>query len=236
MRQRLARRPPAEREALRAARNARAERVEDRLALPVIIAAAVSVPAVFLTITTEGTSAVIGNVLNWASLTVLTAESVLLFILTGDRVAWLWRYKWRLVILAVAIPAVIFVIAPAQALRVTVRIIQFVGAVRVLRAGRIVRAGRVLARRLGWTGWWRYLPILVGSVIAAGFVALVLSDPSSTTRTIIARLGIELQVALAALAAAILAAATFILVRYRRRPGPPDQDQNQEQEQGYEVE
>lgn len=210
----------AEKAALKAARDARAERAEDRLAIPVIIAAAVSVPAVFLTVMTDGTSATVGNLLNWASLTVLTAESVLLFILTGHRIAWLWRHKWTLLVLAVAVPAVIFAVAPVQALRVVVRAIQLVGAVRVLRAGRIVKAGRVLARRIGWDGRWRYLPILAGSIIAAGFVAIVLSDPSSTTRRLITGLSTATQLTLVGLAGVILAVATFVVLRYRRRdPG-----------------
>lgn len=223
--QRARRRRPEEQAALRAARDIRADRVEERLAIPVILAAAVSVPAVFLTAMTEGTSAAIGTALNWASLAMLTAESVLLFILTGHRIAWLWRHKWTLAILAVAVPAVIFVVAPAQALRMVARIVQFVGAVRVLRAGRIVKAGRVLARRIGWTGQWRYLPILAGSVIAAVFVGIVLSDPSSTTRDLIDDLPGELQVTLVLLAAATLAVATFIVVRYRRRGSHVDRDQ-----------
>jgi hypothetical protein len=210
-------RTPEDKAALRDARDARADRVEGRLAVPVIAAAAVSVPAVFLSVLTDGTSATIGTALNWASLAVLTAESVVLFILTGHRLAWLWRHKWTLAVLAVAIPAVILVVAPAQSLRVVVRLVQFFGAIRVLRAGRIVKAGRVLARRIGWDGPWRYLPILAGSVLAAGFVAVVLSDPTSTTRRLLADLPGGLELALVVLAAAILAGATFVVVRYRRR-------------------
>lgn len=215
------RRPPDER---KAARDARADRVEERLAIPVVVAAAVSVPAIFLTVLTDGTSAAVGNALNWASLTVLTAESVVLFILTGHRLAWLWRHRWTLAILAIAIPAVIFVIAPAQAMRLVIRLIQVVGAVRVLRAGRIIKAGRVLARRIGWTGPWRYLPILAGSVVAAAFVALILRDPTSTTRRLITDLGGWLGTGLVVLAGAILAGATFVVVRYRRRGARYEQD------------
>lgn len=215
------RRPPDER---KAARDARADRVEERLAIPVVVAAAVSVPAIFLTVLTDGTSAAVGNALNWASLTVLTAESMVLFILTGHRLAWLWRHRWTLAILAIAIPAVIFVIAPAQAMRLVIRLIQVVGAVRVLRAGRIIKAGRVLARRIGWTGPWRYLPILAGSVVAAAFVALILRDPTSTTRRLITDLGGWLGTGLVVLAGAILAGATFVVVRYRRRGARYEQD------------
>lgn len=202
---------------VREARNRRAERWEQRLAIPVIIAAAVSIPAVFLTTVTEGTSATVGTALNWASLTVLTGESVLLFILTGDRIQWLRRHKWPLLILAVAVPAVIFAFAPAQALRLVFRLVRFVGALRVLRAGRIIKAGRVLAHRIGWEGRWRYLPILAGSVVAAVFVGIILNDRSSTTRDLLERITGWPRAVLAVLAGAILAAATFLVLRYRRR-------------------
>jgi len=219
------RRPPdpaeqAARRAGREVRNRRAERVEDRLAVPVIIAAAVSVPAVFLSTVTEGTSAWVGTALNWASLVVLSAESVLLFMLTGDRRAWLWRHRWKLLILAVAIPAVALTIAPAQSLRLVVWVIRFVGALRVLRAGRIIRAGRVLARRFGWVGRWRYLTVLAGSVIAAVLVAIILADDTSTTRLLLERTDGWPRLPLALAAGAILAVATFVVVRYRRRATP----------------
>lgn len=226
----LRRRPPDEREAVRRARDSRAERVEERLAVPVIIAAGVTVPAVFLSVVTEGTAARAGAVLNWASLMVLTAESVLLFLLTGHRLAWIWRHRWKLGLLAVAVPAMIFLAAPAQAIRFIVWAIHFFGALRILRAGRIIKAGRVVARRIGWDGKWRYVPIFIGSVIAAIFVAVVLSDPSSSTRNLLDQLDFWPRVLLALLAAAILAVATFIVIRTRRRvraevaggPGRPD--------------
>jgi hypothetical protein len=210
---------PAEQAARRAGRevrNRRAERVEERLAVPVIIAAAVSVPAVFLSTVTEGTSARVGTALNWASLVVLSAESVLLFLLAGDRLGWLWRHRWKLLVLVVAIPAVALTVAPAQSLRLVVWVIRFFGALRVLRAGRIIRAGRVLARRFGWVGHWRYLPVLAGSVVAAVLVTIILADDTSTTRLWLARAGGWPRPPLVLAAGALLAVATFAVVRYRR--------------------
>jgi hypothetical protein len=198
-------------------RDSRADRVEERLAIPVVIAAAVSVPAVFMTIVGDTRTALVGTLLNWASLGVLTAESVLLFLLTGHRLAWLRRHRWTVVILAVAIPAVALTLAPVQVLRVALRLIQFFGAVRVLRAGRIIRAGAVLARRVGGDGRWRHVPIMIGSVVAAVFVVLVLADPTSTARVLLTERG-PLPVLLAG---GILAAATFIVLRYRRRAAQP---------------
>lgn len=205
-------------EAVRQRRNQLADKWERRLAVPVIFAAAVAVPAVFLTIFGGGRTALVGTLLNWASLAVLTAEAAVLFLLTGDRLAWVRRHRWTLAITAVAIPAVIFALAPVQALRLVLRLVQFFGALRVLRAGRIIKAGRVLARRSGWTGPWRYAPILLGSVVAAVFVAIILADPTSTTRRLLdEHVSDRVTIALALLAGAILAAATFVVLRYRNR-------------------
>lgn len=220
--------PPADRpdaghdseapETVRQRRNRRADEWENRLAVPVIVAAAVAVPAVFLTIFGQGTTALVGTLLNWASLLVLTAETVVLFLLTGDRLEWVRRHRWTLAIIAIAIPAVVLALAPAQALRLVVWLVKFVGALRVLRAGRIIKAGRVLARRSGWTGPWRYLPILLGSVVAAVLVGVVLSDQTSTTRQLLSEYVSDwVTVPLALLAGAILAAATFIVLRARNR-------------------
>jgi hypothetical protein len=205
----------------RAARNRRADQLEERLAMPVVIAALVSVPAVFLTTADANHLVITGHLLNWAAMAVLTAESALLFVLTGDRLVWLWRHRWPLAILVFAIPAVLFAAMPAQALRVLLKLIQLVGALRILRASRIVRAGRVIARRIGGAGPWRYLPILVGSLIAAGFVVLVLRDETSTSRQAIARIEGWPGVVAALIAGAIVAVATFVVVRYRRRRTSP---------------
>ncbi|HEY8473895.1 MAG TPA: hypothetical protein VIL37_14835 [Natronosporangium sp.] len=203
----------------RAARDRRADRWEERLTVPVIIAALVSVPAVFLTTAEAGHLVLTGHLLNWASLLVLTAESALLFLLTGNRLRWMWRHRWPLLILAISIPAVLLAIAPTQTLRLVLHLIRFFGALRILRASRIVRAGRVLARRIGWAGPWRYLPILIGSLVAAGFVVLVLSDPASASRQAIAQIPGRAGMLAVVLGGAILGTATFILVRYRWRRG-----------------
>lgn len=121
-------------------RDARAGEVEGRLAIPVLVAALVSVPAVFLT-TTGGTTAVIGRVLNWLSLVVLLGESAVLLWLSRDVLAWLRNYRWQLIVTAVAVPAVVFVLGPVQILRLLLA----VGALRILRAGRILRAAACVA-------------------------------------------------------------------------------------------
>ena len=160
-------------------RNGRADRLERRLAVPVVVAAALSVPAVFLAAVAEGALAVLGLVLNWASMVVLTAESVVLFVLAGDRLTWIRRHRWPLLVTALAIPAVILALAPVQALRLLLSLARHLAALRVLRAKRLVSAGGVVARRLGPVGRWRHFPVAAGSAAAAVFVALILADPDS---------------------------------------------------------
>lgn len=160
-------------------RNGRADLWAQRLTVPVIVAAAVSVPAVFLTAMAEGALGTFGAVLNWVSVAVLTTESVILFLLAGDRLTWVRRRGWPLLITALAIPAVIFTFAPVQALRVLLTLLRHFTALRVLRAKRLVSAGRVLARRVGPVSRWRHFPVAVGSVAAAAFVAIILADPVS---------------------------------------------------------
>ncbi|PRX48275.1 hypothetical protein B0I33_10489 [Prauserella shujinwangii] len=193
-------------------RNARAEEVEQRLAGPVLVAALVSVPAVFLS-TASGPTAVIGTVLNWASLAVLLGESVLLLVLSRDVAAWIRDHRWHLLVAGVTVPAVVFLVGPVQILRLVLSI----GALRVLRAGRIVRAGRVLRRRLGWRhhrGRW----LLGGAtVLAAAFVTIVLADPTSRSRHVTDWVLDHVGVAPVLAAGLLLAVGTAVVVRYRRR-------------------
>lgn len=204
----------------------RAERVERRFAVPVLLAAAVSVPAVFLTMVDDPAVATAGTALNWASLAVLSAEAVVLFLLSGDRLNWLRRHWWTVVVTALAVPAVIFAVGPAQVLR----LIHFLGALRILRANRILKAGLVLTRRLRLAGPWRRLTVFGASLAAAGFVAVVLADPTSTTRTLLMGSRSWPGIVLVVLAGAVLATATFLVTRARlRRPDPAvDQEQRDE--------
>ncbi|WP_232376667.1 hypothetical protein [Amycolatopsis aidingensis] len=195
------------------ARNDRAGEMEERLAIPVLIAALVSVPAVFLT-TAEGTAAVVGSVLNWASLVVLLGESLILLWLSDDVRDWVRKHRWTLVVTAATVPAVIFVVGPVQVLRLLLSI----GTLRVLRAGRILRAGRVIRDRAGLSrplGKW----LLGGvTVLAAAFVAIVLADPTSRSRRVADWILEHLGVAPVILAGLILAGST-VLVLYRKRGG-----------------
>jgi hypothetical protein len=193
--------------------SSRAERVEQRLAIPVLIAALVSVPAVFLTTTDDATTVVIGKILNWASLVVLVGESAVLLWFSRDIAAWARRHRWKLLVTIAAIPAVVFLVGPVQILR----LILAIGALRVLRAGRILRAGRVIRRRAGLTGkrgrW------LIGGVtaLAAVFVAIVLADPTSHSRRVTDWILEHFGLFPAILAGLIAAGAAFVLIRYRSR-------------------
>lgn len=213
----------ARRDEIRRERDSRAEQWEERLAVPVIIAAVVSVPAVFLTMAESGFVAVAGHVLNGASLAVLGAEAVVLLVMCGNTWAWVKRHKWSLAITVVAVPAVVFALAPAQALRL-IRLARLIGTLRILRAKTIVKAGQVLARRFGLTGWLRYVLVLAGSLVAAVFVAVVLFDPTSARqhRRVLEELTGWSGVVPVIVAGVILAAATYVVVRYRHRQPEPD--------------
>ncbi|WP_205745663.1 ion transporter [Egibacter rhizosphaerae] len=191
----------------------RLEQVEERFALPVILAAIVSVPAVFMTML-DGTTALVGQVLNTMSLIVLTGETVVLFVLARDRRQWVREHKFIIGVTAVTVPAVIFAVGPVQLLR----LVRFVGALRVIRVGRILKAGRILSERAGLTRWWQNAIAFGVSALVAAFVAIILADETSTSRELadamLGRVGIDPGPGLAVLAGVFLAIATFVVLRY----------------------
>lgn len=203
----------------RASKEARAERLERKLAVPVICAALVSVPAVFLT-TLDGTAAQVGTVLNWVSLAVLTGESVVLFLIASDRVRWLKENRTMVAIVVVMVPAVVFAIGPAQLFR----LVRFVGALRVIRVNRILKAGRILRRRADLEGFWRNAVAFGVTVLAAVFVAMTLADQTSQTRVWAERLTGRFGVVPLVVAGLILAVATFVVVRNRAGSAPDEDD------------
>lgn len=192
---------------------------EERLALPVLVAALASVPAVFLTLL-DDPYATVGTVANWLTGAVLIGETLILFLVAEDKRAWVVRHWWLVLLTLLIVVAVVFAIGPVQLLR----LLRVVGALRLLRAGRILKAGRLLQRRAGLSGRWARLPTLFASVLVATFVAVVLSDPSSQTRVLLSHLlGSTTTAVLTVVAGLILAIATFVVVRARRRLDPaPD--------------
>lgn len=203
---------PSARPADDAGEDPRLERVEQRLAVPVVVAAVASIPAVFLTML-EGPAAQAGVVLNWASLAVLTVESVLLFWLAGDRRAWLRDNLFLVTVTLVALLAVVFAVGPLQVLR----LVRFVGAIRLIRVNRILKAGRILRQRAGLEGRLRNAMAIGVTVLAAVFVAVILADPGSTSRQALDRVVERFGIAPILLAGAILAVATFVTVRTRNQ-------------------
>ncbi|MEX2486923.1 MAG: hypothetical protein WD377_04830 [Nitriliruptoraceae bacterium] len=188
----------------------RADRVADRLAVPVLVAALASVPAVFLTLLDQPW-ATIGAGLNAVSGGVLVAEALVLFALAEDRRAWLRRNRLLVALALVLVPAVIFAIGPVQLLR-TLRVF---GALRIIRVARIIKAGRILRHRHGHRHGWRRAVGVGVTLLCAGFVAVVLADPTSTSRQLLDGAVDRVGWIGTVFAGAIIAVATFI-VRTRR--------------------
>ena len=192
----------------------RADRWQDKLAVPVLIAALASVPAVFLTLFDDPYETV-GSTINMISGGVLVAEAVVLFAVSDHRLRWLRRNWWLVGLAVVIVPAVIYAVAPVQLLRV-LYVLRAVGALRIIRVKRIFKAGRILRQRAGLNRWWqRAVGFLVSALIAV-FVAIVLADPSSQSRQLVDGAIDRLGVAGALAAGGLLAGATWVVLRARR--------------------
>jgi len=191
------------------------EHWEERLALPVIIAALVSVPAVFLTLL-DGPYATVGNAVNWLSGAVLVAETVVLFAVSRDKWGWVRRHKWLLLLTVVVILGVALAIGPVQLLR----LLRVVGALRLVRAGRILKAARIMRDKVGLTGRWSKVASVGAALLVAVFVGAVLADPTSRSRQLLDEwVGETTQVILSVLAGVVLAVATFLVVRRQQGDG-----------------
>lgn len=197
----------------------RYEHWEQRLAVPVLIAALASVPAVFLTLL-DGALETTGNVINGVSGAVLVAETVVLAALSRDKRGWVRDNRWLLLFTAILIPAVILAVGPVQLLR----LVRVVGALRFLRARRIFRAASELRDRAGLTGWMSKVLSLLAALLVAAFVAVVLADPTSRSRQLVEGAleragGTGLFIAVVVLAGALLGGATYVVSRSRRENG-----------------
>ncbi|EHR59938.1 hypothetical protein [Saccharomonospora cyanea] len=195
--------------------NERARRAHEQLAVPVLAAALVSVPAVFLT-TTPGVTGTIGTILNWLSLAVLLGESATLLWVSGSARVFVRRYRFQLLIVALAVPAVVFVVGPVQVLRVLLAF----GAFRILKVRRILRAGRVIVHRFGLDGR-RGAWVLAGAAVAAtAFACVVLADPESHSRRVLTHVVDHLGVggtAVAALGVVHVLLVVVVLLRHDTR-------------------
>lgn len=196
--------------------NQRTARLEQRLALPVVLAALVSVPSMLLTMWGTGHLATIGTTGNWVSGTVLWVEWILLIVLAEDKLSWLREHKWTVTIAVLTVPAIILAIGPIQVLR----LVLMLSGLRILRVTRIMEAGSVLQRRLRLNLLWRRVTLALVALVTIGFAAVMLADPDSQIRRLLTnaleRWG---PVPLAAGGAALLIGAGLIVAYYRNRSG-----------------
>lgn len=185
-------------------------RWQQRLALPVLVAALASVPAMFLTVA-EGTLGAAGHLVDLISGAVLVAETVILFLVAEHKRAWIRGHLGLIALTVAVVVAVVFALGPVQVLR----LVRTVGALRVLRAGRIVRAARAVGLRHGFTGRLAQLLAAGAGVLVAVFVGVVLSDPTSRSRDLLTdvfgTMSTGLVIALSAVAGIVLGVATYLL-------------------------
>lgn len=187
------------------------ERWENRLAWPVLIAAVVSVPAVFLTLLDEPFE-MIGHVGLWITSVVLIFETIVLFLVSPKKIDWLLRNWWLVGLSALVIVGVVFSIGPMQLLR----LLRSVGALRVLRAKQVAKAGHSL-QKVGSSRWWRHLGTILATFVVTAFVVVALVDPESPARSFLDDLvGEDWAVAAAVGAGLLLFGATYLLVRQPR--------------------
>ena len=188
----------------------RADRWQERLAIPVIVAALASVPAIFLTLFDDPYETV-GSTINMVSGGVLIAEAVVLFAVSEDRLTWLRNNLWLVALAAVMIPAVVFAVGPVQLLR----LVRVVGALRIIRVKRIFKAGKILRRRAGLNRWWQRIVGFAITALIAAFVGLLLADPSSESRQLLEEATDRFGVAGVLVAGLLLGGATWVVLRYR---------------------
>ncbi|WP_198659034.1 metal-sensitive transcriptional repressor family protein [Nocardiopsis sp. FIRDI 009] len=161
--------------------NSRSREIERRLAVPVLVSALVSVPAVFLDLWGSGAWSTVGGAVTRLAGLLLWVEWAVLFASAENRRAWLRRHLWMTVVAAVTVPAVLFALGPAQVLR----LLRIVGTLHLLRVTRIVQAGGMLRRRMGLTGRWGTAVTVTTTLLAAVFVTAILADPGSASRRVL---------------------------------------------------
>ena len=190
----------------------REEHWQERLAVPVLVAALASIPAMFLTLA-QGTLATAGHVVDVLSGLVLVSETVILFVVAENKRAWIRGHLGLIALTVAVVVAVVLALGPAQVLRLA----RTVGALRVLRAGRIVKAARSLSDRMGFTGRLGHLAAAGAGLLVAVFVGVVLADPTSRSRhlltSVLGNVSTPVIVVLAGVAGVVLGAATYLLAR-----------------------
>ena len=190
----------------------REERWQERLALPVLVAALASIPAMFLTVA-EGTLGIAGHVVDVLSGVVLVAETVILLVVAENKRAWIRGHLGLIALTVAVVVAVVFALGPVQVLR----LVRTVGALRILRAGRIVKAARSVSSRMGFTGRLAHVAAAGAGLLVAVFVGVVLADPTSRSRdlltAVLGDLSTPVIVVLSGVAGVVLGVATYLLAR-----------------------
>ena len=193
---------------------AREERWRQRLALPVLVAALASIPAMFLTVA-GGAFGTAGRIVDILSGLVLVTEVVVLLVVAESKRAWIRDHVGLLVLTGAVAVAIVLAVGPVQVLR----LVRTVGALRVLRAGRIVKAARNLRARAGLTGWPSHVFAISAGLLVAVFVGVVLSDPTSRSRSLLSLLlgtvSTPVIVVTSLTAGALLGVATWLLAQDR---------------------
>lgn len=211
-------------------RSDRADRLQERLAIPVLVAALASVPAVFLTLFDEPANTV-GSTINAISGAVLVAEAVALFVVSEHRLQWLRRNWWLVALAVVIVPAVLYAVAPVQLLRL-LYLLRMAGALRIIRAKRILKAGKILRNRAGLDRTWQRVVGFLVSALVTGFVVVILADPTSESRQLLEGAVDFAGPVPVVLAGGVLAAATFIVLRARRDERSADSERAMGDEEG----
>jgi hypothetical protein len=190
----------------------REERWQERLALPVLVAALASIPAMFLTVA-EGTLGTAGHVVDIVSGAVLVGETVILLVVAEHKRAWIRGHLGLIALTVAVIVAAVLALGPVQILR----LVRTVGALRILRAGRIVKAARSVGDRMGFTGRLAHVAAAGAGLLVAVFVGVVLADPTSRSRdlltAVLGDVSTPVIVVLSGIAGLILGVATYLLAR-----------------------
>ncbi|MCD0444394.1 hypothetical protein LO763_12250 [Glycomyces sp. A-F 0318] len=186
--------------------------VQYKLRIPVIVAVCASVPAVFLTLWTDGNVALAGKVVGWAAGAVLWFESVVLLLAARSKRRWLWRHKWMLFVCLLTLLSLVAAAGGAQVLRLA----YLLGSVRALRAKRIIDAAGILGRRLSLGIWWKSGLFTGAGAIAAVTAAALLFDPDARYGELLHWFDANLRLLPILFAGAVLAVATWFVFRPRK--------------------
>jgi hypothetical protein len=182
-----------------------------KLRVPVILAVCASIPAVFLTVWTDGDLALTGKIIGWAAGAVLWFESVVLLLAAQHKRQWLWRHKWMLTVCALTLLSLVAAAGGAQVLRLA----YLMGTIRVLRAKRIIDAAGILGRRLSLGIWWKSGLFTGAGVVATAIATVLLLDPDAEYRELLSWLDANLRLLPILLAGAVLAVAPWAVFRNR---------------------